>query len=458
MQKRVRFKWKNGRVTHLWPDYPLVIAGNEILTNVIEDIEKEIPKELVINKIATEFTLPIEEVRQYVTSVADAIGAASRLVEETPGTNHKATSGGGLCMATLNLTRKCDLRCTHCYAGAGQSMKELSSAQTRESIIKLARLIKNDPKLLILSGGEPTIAIEKLKIAVLTARECGLHPRLNTNGQSINESTAHFLAENEVLTQVSLDGLDPETNALIRGSMAAFDKTIAAIKLLQNVGCRTRISFTVHSENIHQIPGMLSLAESLGVEQVVTSNLVTIGNAKTSVLKSVTHKEEFRILYEAVRLSKARQKMTRSTLLGETIGAIRAGIRFTYCGTGHSTCCVDADGAVYPCINIMRPEYHRFNVTDENFPQVFELPETWPDLRTLDVDSLNPQCARCVCRYFCGGYCRGETLSCGKSLTDPYVRCASWKRGIYAVFDILSETPDIYDLEREPLSAIMHRE
>lgn len=434
------------------------MAGTKILTIAIEQLEQEVPVDSIVSQIATDFRLPVDDVRAYVATIATATHEARTTASEHSGTLPHAPNGVGLSMATLNLTRKCDLRCTHCYAGASQSQNEMSSSQLRAAIIQLASVIKHDPKLLIISGGEPTMVLDKLRTAVLTAREVGLNPRLNTNGQSITQETARFLSENGVLTQVSLDGLDAKTNALIRGSLLAFDNTINAIKTLVNAGCRTRMSLTVHTANVHQIPGMLLLAESLGAEQLVTSNLVGIGNAVESGLRSVEHKVEFRMMYESVRHSKDRQKMTRSSLLGETIAAIRAGIRFTYCGTGHSTCCIDADGTVYPCINLMRKEYQSFNVTAGAFPDYFLSPDTWKELRTLDVDTLNPQCSRCVYRYFCGGFCRGETVSCGKSLTAPYVRCASWKRGLREVFDILAETPDIYDFGGEPLSAIMHRE
>jgi radical SAM protein with 4Fe4S-binding SPASM domain len=458
MEKYIVFKWTGNRVTLLWPDYPLLMAGSAPLTIVIQALAKGDDVESIALRIATQFSLPVKDVHHYIKSIVDAISVARTAAGETTRKLTTSLPQIGLSMATFNLTRNCNLRCAHCYLGIAHSQNELSIDQLRTAIIKLGALIQNNPKLLILSGGEPTVATEKLRIAVLTARECGLNPRLNTNGQVISEETAQFLSVNNVLTQVSLDGIDPITNALIRGSLVAFNNTINAIRTLVAAGCRTRISFTVHSANLAQIPGMLSLAEDLGVEQVVFSNMVKIGSALKNGLKSVEYRDEFRILYEAVRFNKDRQRLTRSTLLGETIAAIRAGIRFTYCGTGHSTCCVDADGTVYPCINMIRDEFRELNIKDDDFHQRFISPETWPQIRALDVDTLNSKCARCFCRYFCGGYCRGETLSCGRSLASPYIRCTSWKRGLLKVFDILSETPDIYDFGEEPILAIMHRE
>jgi radical SAM protein with 4Fe4S-binding SPASM domain len=320
----------------------------------------------------------------------------------------------------------------------------------------LGRLIANPPRLLVISGGEPTSRDTKLKTAIVAARKNGLNPRLNTNGYSLNSSVAEFLAEHDVLTQVSLDGVDPQTHALLRKAEDAFERTLSAIERLTSHGVRVRISFTVHSGNAHQIPAMLNLADGLGVEQVVTSSLVGVGNALLNNLKPVEFADEFAILYNAVKDSPSRQRMTRSTLLAETISAIRAGIRFTYCGTGLSTCCVDADGSVYPCINMVRAPFKGGNICDKDFPEKWGA--LWPGLRNLDVDSMNPQCARCFCRYFCGAYCRGETLESGKGIRDPYVRCSSWKKALIRVFDYLSQTPDIFAFEDDPIEAIIHRE
>jgi len=65
-------------------------------------------------------------------------------------------------------------------------------------------------------------------------------------------------------------------------------------------------------------------------------------------------------------------------------------------------------------------------------------------LRTLNVDTLNECCSKCSVRYYCGAFCRGETLSSTGKLNSPYVRCGAWKKALMRVFDFVSETPDLY--------------
>ena len=52
---------------------------------------------------------------------------------------------------------------------------------------------------------------------------------------------------------------------------------------------------------------------------------------------------------------------------------------------------------------------------------------------SINVDTINKQCASCVFRYFCGSYCRGETISAGENLYSPYIRCSEWKQALIKI-------------------------
>lgn len=460
--KKVRFKWDDGRVTFLWPDYPLIIAGSEPLDLVIRQIEDGIDIEIILRNMADKYKTEVAEVRDYVVGIFEAIEATGVLRDENKQFNSISSfaANSGLAMATLNLTKKCNLSCSHCYAQNKTSVfgSEMSSYEIRKAITELGRIIKNSPKLLVISGGEPTLEKDKLKLAISAALDAGLSPRVNTNGYFIDNELAMFLSSHKVLTQVSLDGADSKTNAILRKDAGAFDIAIMAIKNLINAGCCVRISCTFHKGNIRQIPEIIELARSLGADQFITSNLVGVGNALHSNLEMVEFSEEFRILYDAVKSSYENQIMTRATLFAETINAIRAGIRFTYCGTGCCTCCVDADGSVYPCINMVRKDFCVGNIKNVNLESVWENSYILKGLRNLNVDTMNSTCPHCIFRYFCGGYCRGETLEKGLQINDPYSRCRSWKKGLIKILDFISETPDIYNLNPDPYIGVLHRE
>lgn len=461
LRKRLAFRWRDDRRTFLWPDIPLVIAGGELLSRVVPLIESGAATSDIIRDAATTCDLDPEVVTPYVESIHAALASIRASSRFPTGTASVEAGSAGLAMATLNLTRACNLRCRHCYAASRVQPEcsgrgEMTSDEIEHAIARLATLLVSPPRLLILSGGEPTLVRSKLERAVRSARNHGLTPRVNTNGHAIDPDLATLLAEHEVLTQVSLDGVNNATHALLRCSEESFERALTAIRTLVAAGCRVRISFTVHKTNVHHLPDMLTLADAMGAEQMIPSSLVRIGNAALQDVTPVGFEEEFSTLYRAVKDDVSRQRMTRSSLLGETVAAIRAGIRFTYCGTGLSTCCVDSDGSVYPCINMVSSGFVGGHINDPGF--LSRWADLWPALRALDVDSLNARCAHCFCRYFCGGYCRGETLASGKGISDPYVRCRSWQRAIVRVLDFVSETPDLYCFDGPPVNSILHRE
>lgn len=461
--KKIKLSWKNERITFVWPEHPLVIAGDKILEKIVSHIEEKKELSLIVEHLVKKYNVSEIEASEYVKNILQTMEKAEVCGERTPKSvkkNSMFEEQNNLAMATLNITKKCNLKCFHCYAETGKNcgLREMNKTEIEKAVFNLSRSIVRDPKLLILSGGEPTLKKEKLKIAVEAAGKTDLNIRLNTNGHGVDNDLAKFLSDKQVLVQVSLDGPNEKINSLLRGSKSAFFEAVSAIKKLVQANCRTRISCTIHSGNVNEIPAMICLAEDLGVEQFTTSSLVAIGNALRNDLKTVEYKEEFDILYSAVKSSVARQKMTKSTLLAETINAIRAGIHFTYCGTGSCTCCIDADGSVYPCINMARDEYRVGNIVDGQFAKLWDKSQILKSLRSLNVETINQKCADCYFRFFCGAYCRGETLEAGKNINSPYVRCNEWKRGIIKIMSILSETPDIYFFGEDPYKGVMHRE
>ena len=90
--------------------------------------------------------------------------------------------------------------------------------------------------------------------------------------------------------------------------------------------------------------------------------------------------------------------------------------------------------------------------------EIWNTSEIISHLKKLSVDNINQECSKCVFRYFCGAYCRGETLSGGGSISDPYIRCKEWKQALIYVLEILCETPDLYYFNRSSEAEMMERE
>lgn len=433
--------WKNGLYSIVWENIPFVIAGDESVLQCVLMLHKGYKDEQILEYLLNTCGLDSKEATLGIKQIRDAVNFADNYIceEETEVPSMQS-------IFTLNLTRKCNLNCKHCYAG-GTTAEEEMSLQEIESVIEFMGNRMVQPRLMVITGGEPTLEKEKLKRAILKGEQYHFNIRVNTNGILIDKDLAIFFKAHNVVVQLSLDGIDKETHALLRNNESSYNYVIDAIQLLNNYSVRYYLSFTVHSRNVEQIPKMIDFAMENKAEKFNTSSLVKIGNAKLNELNTVEYSEEFKILFDAVKNDKAKQHLTRSTLFAETVIAIRAGIKFTQCGTGNCTSCVDANGEIYPCLNMMYPQYLIANVKRENLQKQYDSNSILEMFKKINIDSINAKCSSCFFRYWCGGFCRGETIANGGLLTDPYVRCASWKKGLLFILKCLAEYPDLYENE-----------
>ena len=451
-----RFAFKNNHVAYVWPNHPLVLAGTVILDDVLVGFENGVNKEEICKKIATKYDEDYNEVVEYV----DKIYSAIQMVHNMQKIGDKEPPIE-ISMATFNITSLCNMRCKHCYASVSNkvNIKEITKEEIKVVIKKLAEIVKHSPKLLILSGGEPTLCLEKLIFAIETAYNYGFNVRVNSNGMLITDDLINTLKSCDVLTQVSIDGASAKSHALIRRSEKSYYDAMKTVDKLVKNHCRVRISMTTYQDNYKEIPDAFKNAIERGAEQFITSNLVITGEARKNGLLPVQLKNEFEILYHCVKDDKKLQLMTKSSLLAETVNAMRAGVKFINCGAGICTCCVDSDGSIYPCINMVNDKYKIANILEVN-----SLDESWNNspiinqLKKLSVDNINEECSQCIFRFFCGAYCRGETLSGGGNINDPYIRCKEWKQALIYVLEILCESPELYYFDRSSEMEMMERE
>jgi len=129
-----------------------------------------------------------------------------------------------------NLTRRCNLKCTHCYISAGPwetAEAELDTATCRRIVDELIAL--NPAPMLILSGGEPLARDDLAQIAGY-AVERGATVVVGTNGTLLTDDRIGSLRTAGVSgVAVSVDSLRPERHNDFRGGRAALERTLHGI-------------------------------------------------------------------------------------------------------------------------------------------------------------------------------------------------------------------------------------
>ncbi len=174
-----------------------------------------------------------------------------------------------------NLTRRCNLKCRHCYAVAADRHfpGELSTAEAEAVVDDLAAF---GIPALILSGGEPLSRPDTLDLA-RRAKAHGLYTALSTNGTPIAGRVADAIAAVGFdYVGISLDGIGA-TNDWFRGQDGAFDAALYGVRECVSRGIKVGLRFTQTSDNARQLPQLLELASHENVEKFYLSHLVYAG-------------------------------------------------------------------------------------------------------------------------------------------------------------------------------------
>lgn len=188
-----------------------------------------------------------------------------------------------------NTTRRCNLKCVHCYAHAkDQDFKnELSTDEGKALIDDLAQF---GAPVMLFSGGEPLMRKDLVELADYAVKR-GMRAVISTNGTLITKEKARQLKEVGLsYVGISLDGLE-EVNDKFRGVKGAFQAAMDGIRNCQEVGIKVGLRFTINKWNVGEIPGIFDLLEKHNIPRVCFYHLVYAGRGSTLVEEDLTHEE-----------------------------------------------------------------------------------------------------------------------------------------------------------------------
>ncbi len=317
-------------------------------------------------------------------------------------------------VVSWNITRKCNLKCPHCYINAThqQLKNELTTEESKNLIDQICEVSR---PLLILSGGEPLLRNDVAEL-VRYGAEKGLKMGLGSNGSLINYADAKKLKEAGIETvSISLDSHIPEQHDKFRGVSGSWEKAVNAIKALQKTGVLVQVNTTVTQQNYDQIDDIMSLAEKLGVENFHLFFLVPTGRGvkiadispaqyegmiQTAFAKAAKHKLN-------VRPSCAPQFMRIAKDMGLDM---RQWIRG--CIAGLYYCRIYPNGDITPCPYL---PIKLSNIREKSFKEIWFNSEVFKSLR--DFNALKGKCGICNYRALCGG-CRARAYGLSSDFID----------------------------------------
>ncbi len=338
--------------------------------------------------------------------------SAERLVDQL-----KGGLDAPICL-TWELTYACNLACVHCLSSSGQrDPRELSTDEAKAVIDELHDL---QVFYINVGGGEPMVRrdfFELVEYAI--SRDVGV--KFSTNGAFIDEAKAARLAAMDYLdVQISLDGLDAETNDAVRGE-GSYLLARRAMDNLATAGFGPfKISVVVTRHNVDQLDGFKALADSYGAQLRVTRLRPSGRGAETWHELHPTNDQQ-RLIYRWL-LAHGESVLTGDSFfhlnaLGEPLPGLNL------CGAGRVVCLIDPIGDVFACPFVIHDEFKAGNVRSPGgFGAVWRDSELF---RALREPQSAGACASCGSYDACQGGCMAAKFFTGLPLDGPDPECVS---------------------------------
>ena len=310
-------------------------------------------------------------------------------------------NNSGLHILEIEITKRCNLNCLHCYVGGNQKV-DLEETYIKKTIEQANEMGVNR---LVLTGGEPLLNKNVFTYAQYATKIGIPDIALLTNGTLLDETKA---AQCKVFSgvQMSLDGVPEKTGVLRKNYFTQLER---AIDLLRQHHVSVTLYATINKENLNDIDLMIDYA----TQHDCTIAFNCLIPTKKELVSLVPSSQELRKVFTDivskikinphVRLSHHfrflvdKQRMAEfEKILGNGIsGGCLAGIAAGY---------VTAEGDFLPCPFIC---VSCGNIKNES------LDDIWNNSSVLNVlrkrTAFKGKCGKCKFVNCCGG-CRASSL------------------------------------------------
>ncbi len=343
-------------------------------------------------------------------------------------------------LVSWNLTKKCNLRCPHCYMEAGRAAaRELTTAECLALVEEMHAL---GTEMLILTGGEPLLRKDIYQIAQAASR-LGIWVVMGTNGVLVTDRVADKMVECGVKgVGISIDSVDPARHNAFRGGRNAWQFSVRALEICRARGLEVLVQTTVMQENYDEIPALLDFAKDKGAWSFNLYFLVQTGRGKGMTDLSAAATDA--MLHRLVDLQDAYRPMLVRSKCAPQFKQIayargRGGMESGGCMAATEYCRITPEGDVTPCPYMTMVAG---NVLEDSFSDIWRHADVFAELR--DPARLKGRCGACEFKTLCGGCrCRAyaatgdyldEDPACTYQPTGvPLARCGvTWDRAAHA--------------------------
>lgn len=361
-----------------------------------------------------------------------------------------------------NYTKKCNLKCSHCFSDSTFNQKSKNELTTEEAKKVIDILAANDVVTVNFCGGEPLSRDDLLEVMNYTQIN-DIYPSLSTNATLLTKDMCKKIYDVGVRSvSISLDSLSPDKHDSLRNVPGAFNLAINGINNAVEFGKFDEliINTTLIDFNYEEIPQIYEHVKELGITRYYVSRILPVGRGQYYMEHDVSKENKRKVMrFMAEKfveniyndyplevlgrgmpyfskpcydLSKGEHYPLCEILTGNEVKykelfkdntteiLHRLNKFFSGCATGLFYCGLDCDGNIIPCA----PAGHikLGNILKEGLHDIWTKNPILNRIRNRK--KVTGKCSKCNMKSICGG-CRltaygltGDWL--GSDISCPY--------------------------------------
>ena len=310
--------------------------------------------------------------------------------------NARATMEAIPLQASLELTYRCNERCTHCY------IEEFKDDPRRilnlEQWYKVLTELREAGTLyLILMGGEPLLSPYLFQVSQ-RATELGFHVSIISNGLKIKDQAYadRLRATGLKLATFSLYSLDPDVHDKMTSVRGSHEKLMRAIEYCDKAGIDISLNGLLTEANSRGIFDLYEWAAERGYEFKVDPNLTPKLNGDMEPTQYRATKETLLWFY---------RERARRWVASTPSPAMETANSYI-CNAAKGKCAVNPYGELLPCIEIREPFG---NLVTESFQKIWhsEVAKKWRTPKLKDMTDAGEPGLYSFCDH-CPGMAKNE--------------------------------------------------
>lgn len=324
--------------------------------------------------------------------------------------------------ADLDLTRRCNLRCAHCFiSGVETGRRELETHEFKRVIDQLLDLGTIE---ITFGGGEPFLRRDAPEL-IAYASVRGITCRIVTNGTLLSSIIVSALKDLRIsVLQVSLDG-DEKTHDWFRDSIGSFSAAVQGAELVAEAALPLVINTVVTVENRGSLNDLLPTIRYLSPQ---VWRLVPTLHAAGRATHGKIHPLSVRDINVLVSwVLKIRHTLEPKVSIVLPPAFLPDGDRNEEPGCNLLVQCgVMADGTVVPCIGFSPVrEFYAGNVRTALLRDIWRRSSVFEKLRSSLREPPKGLCGECGFYNICRAFCRAQSYALYERIDAPMPICQS---------------------------------